>query len=384
MGIVALNADRAPETGPAERHSVIVVGGGQAGLSVGYHLARRGIAFVILDANAHVGDSWRARWDSLRLFTPAQFDGLDGMPFPAPAGTFPTRNQMADYLATYARRFKLPVRNGVTVDHLWREKDCYRLRAGDTVFEADQVVVAMANYQKPSLPDFACDLDSTIAQMHSTEYRNPSQLQGGAVLVVGAGNSGAEIALELAKSRKTWLAGRDVGEIPFRMENFWGRHVQSRLVLRLAFHHLLTTDTPMGRKMRAAHGPAPLIRTRSRELMAAKVERTARVTGVKGGRPQLEDGRTLDVANVIWCTGFRSDFSWIHLPIFDEDGKPLHARGVVKGESGLYFVGLNFLYAMSSTMVHGVGRDACYVASAVARRCGYVSALQGLREANNF
>ena len=385
MGVVEWSADRATPTGQAERHKVIVVGGGQAGLSVGYHLARQGIPFVILDAGAHVGDSWRARWDSLRLFTPAQFDGLDGMPFPAPAGTFPTRNQMADYLAAYARRFNLPVRNGVTVDGLWRVKDGYRLRAGDTIFQADQVVVAMANYQKPSTPDFARDLDSGIVQMHAASYRNPGQLQGGAVLVVGAGNSGAEIALELAKSRKTWLAGRDVGEIPFRMESFWGRHVQSRIVLRFAFHHLLTADTPMGRKARAApHGAVPLIRTRSRDLITAKVERAAPVTGVKAGHPLLGDGRTLDVANVIWCTGFRPDFSWIHLPVFDGDGRPVHVRGVAKGEPGLYFVGLHFLYAMSSTMIHGVGRDACYVANAIARNSANVSSLSTFGEANNL
>ena len=142
-----------------ERHKVIIVGGGQAGLSVGYHLARRDIPFVILDANARIGNSWRARWDSLRLFTPSQFDGLDGMPFPARAGTFPTKDQMADYLTTYAKRFQLPVRNGINVDDLWLGNGRYRLSAGDAVFEADQVVVAMSSYQKPSTPSFARELD---------------------------------------------------------------------------------------------------------------------------------------------------------------------------------------------------------------------------------
>jgi len=279
MGIVERNRERS--AAGRERFEVVIVGGGQAGLSAGYHLARRGISFVILDAQARVGDSWRARWDSLRLFTPAQFDGLDGMPFPAPSGSFPTKDQMADYLADYARHFALPIRHGVSVDALWREKDGYRLRGGDTLFEADQVVVAMANYQKPSRPDFAGQLDPSILQMHSADYRNPAQLRSGPVLVAGAGNSGAEIALELAKSRAVWLAGRDVGEIPFRMESFWGRHVQSRIVLRLVFHRLLTAATPMGRKARAAgHGAVPLIRTRGRELAGAKVERTVRVAGV--------------------------------------------------------------------------------------------------------
>jgi putative flavoprotein involved in K+ transport len=362
---------------------VVVVGGGQAGLSAGYHLARRGISFVILDAQARVGDSWRARWDSLRLFTPAQFDGLDGMPFPAPAGTFPTRNQMADYLAAYAQRFALPIRHGVTVDALWREKDGYRLRAGDALFEADHVIVAMANYQKPSSPDFACEMNSETLQMHSSGYRSPAQLREGPVLVAGAGNSGAEIALELAKSRTVWLAGRDVGEIPFRMESFWGRHVQSHIVLRLVFHYLLTAATPMGRKARAApHGAVPLIRTRSRELARAMVQRTARVTGVKDGRPLLEDGRTLDVANIIWCTGFEPDFSWIQLPVVGGDGGPAHVRGVASGQPGLYFLGLHFLYAMSSTMIHGVGRDASHVADVIARRVEDAGAMPTLSEGN--
>jgi putative flavoprotein involved in K+ transport len=350
-----------PEAAAAEYVPVIIIGGGQAGLSAGYHLAKRGTPFVILDANAHVGDSWRGRWDSLRLFTPARFDGLDGMPFPAPAGSFPTKNQMADYLATYARRFGLPIRSGVKVDSLSRRDGRYRVSAGDRIFEADQVVVAMANYQKPSVPEFAQALDPSIVQLEAAAYRNPAQLRDGPVLIAGAGNSGAEIAIELARSRKVWLAGRDVGEIPFRMESFWGRHVQSRLVLGLVFHHLLTVNTPMGRKMRASHGATPLIRTRMANLDAAGVERVPKLAGIEGGRPRLEGGRVLDVPNLIWCTGFKPDFSWIGLDVFDADGKPLHHRGVVKGEPGLYFLGLHFLYAMSSTMIHGVGRDARYI-----------------------
>lgn len=349
-----------------ERYQVIVIGGGQAGLSVGYHLARLGISFLILDAGARIGDSWRRRWDSLRLFTPAQFDGLDGMAFPARAGRFPTKDQMGDYLAAYARHFKLPVRSGVRVDRLGRADGRFHVRAGAAWFEADQVVVAMANYQKPLLPAFAGELDPGIVQLHAGDYRNAGQLPDGAALVVGAGNSGAEIALELAGTRKVWLAGKDVGEIPFRMESFWGRHVQSRLVLRLLFHRLLTIATPMGRKARAAHRAAPLIRTRTKELSAARVERTARMAGVRGGRPLLEDGRVLEAKSVVWCTGFGPDFSWIDLPVFDRDGRPVHDRGAASGASGLYFVGLHFLYAMSSTMIHGVGRDARHVAGKIA------------------
>src|SRR5688572_7753195 len=198
-----------PVEDAAERFEVVVVGGGQAGLAVGYHLARRGLRFVILDANARIGDSWRKRWDSLRLFTPARYDGLPGLPFPAPAHAFPTKDDMADYLESYAARFDLPVRTGVRVDQLARQEDRFILSAGGRRFEADNVVVAMATHQVPWVPPFASALDPGVVQLHSGAYRNPAQLRDGRVLVVGTGNSGAEIALEVAARHPTWLSGRD-------------------------------------------------------------------------------------------------------------------------------------------------------------------------------
>jgi putative flavoprotein involved in K+ transport len=354
-----------------QRFPVIVIGAGQAGLSVGYHLAKRGVPFVILDAHARVGDAWRTRWDSLRLFSPAQFDGLDGMPFPAPAGSFPTKDQMADYLEAYARRFALPVRTNIRVDSLTRRGERYLVNAGGQHFEADHVVVAMANYQEPRAPVFARGLDPAIRQLYSRDYRNPAQLNAGDTLVVGAGNSGAEIAAELARTLKVWLAGRDVGEVPFNIQSFVGRHVVSRLVFRGVFHRVLTEDTPFGAKARAgAHNATPLIRVKSSHLKAAGIVRTPPVTGVVDGRPQFEDGRILNVANIIWCTGFAPNFRWIKLPGFDTGRDPKHKRGIVADECGLYFVGLAFLYAMSSSMIHGVGRDANYVARVIAQRLG--------------
>ncbi|HEY7288660.1 MAG TPA: NAD(P)-binding domain-containing protein [Vicinamibacterales bacterium] len=349
----------------------IVIGGGQAGLSVGYHLKRLRRPFLILDANARVGDSWRQRWDSLRLFTPARFDALDGMPFPAPANAFPTKDEMADYLEAYAAHFSLPIEHGVKVQRLSRNGDRYILNAGSQTYEADQVVVAMANFQEPRVPEFAGDLDGRIVQFHSRDYRNPSQLCSGAVLLVGAGNSGSEIALDVARAgHRVWMSGRDTGSVPFRLGGLLGRLFFTRFVLRFVFHRLLTLDTPVGRKVRARvlhHGGA-LIRVKARDLAAAHVERTARTVGVKDGRPLLEDGRVLDVANVIWCTGFHPASSWIDLPVFEPDGEPKQDRGRVRGEPGLYFVGRFFLYAMSSTMIHGVGRDAEQVAEFIAAR----------------
>ena len=350
-----------------ERIDTIVIGAGQAGLSVGYHLARRGVPFVILDAGERIGDQWRKRWDSLRLFTPARFSSLDGLPFPADADSFPTKDAMGDYLEAYARRFALPVRCGVRVERVSRLGERFLVIAGDQRFEADNVVVAMANYQRPRVPAFANELDPRIVQLHSFDYRNPAQFQEGAVLVVGAGNSGAEIALDAARAHDTCVAGRDTGHVPFRIDGLAARLLLVRLVLRVVFHRILTVATPMGRKVRAKvlHEGGVLVRTKPRDLTAAGITRVPRVAGVRNGLPLLEDGRVLDVANVVWCTGFHPGFSWIDLPVFGPDGEPQHDRGVVSSEPGLYFVGLHFLFAMSSVMIHGVGRDAERIADRI-------------------
>lgn len=368
----AVELVREPETHPRrERFDVIVVGGGQAGLSVGYYLARRGLRFVILDAEARVGDAWRKRWDSLRLFTPARFDALVGMPFPAPPDAFPTRDEMADYLEAYAKRFQLPVRNDMRVESLTKRDGRYLVRAGGQEMEADQVVIAMASYQKPRIPELATSLHPDVVQLHSSAYKNPQQLREGPVLLAGAGNSGAEIAVELRRcGHDVWLAGRAPGEAPVRMNSFWGRWLGTRFLLRFVFHRLLTIKTPMGRKARpkVMRGATPLIRTRVSDLLAAGVRTVARVTGASHGRPLLEDGQALDVANVIWCTGYHPSFSWIDLPIFDEAGEPKHEGGVVADQPGLYFVGLHFLYSMSSSMIHGVSRDAARITAHLAER----------------
>ena len=354
-----------------ERVQTVVIGGGQAGLSVGYHLARRNLPFVILEANERIGDSWRRRWDSLRLFTPARYDAIDGMPFPAPPFSFPRKDEMADYLEAYAARFELPVRTGVRVKRLSKRDGRFVISAGGRALEAEHVVVAMANYQSRRVPPFAEELDPSIVQLHSSEYRNLSQLREGGVLLAGAGNSGSEIALEVARGgHATWMAGRDVGYVPFRIDGRAARLLLTRLVLRGVFHRVLTMSTPIGRKVRpnVLHKGGPLIRVKPGDLAAAGVERGARVAAAREGRPLLDNGRVLDVANGIWCTGFDPGFSWIDLPVFGERGEPMHERGVVAAEPGLYFVGLHFLYAMSSTMIHGVGRDAEHVANAIAAR----------------
>jgi putative flavoprotein involved in K+ transport len=344
-----------------ERFDTVIIGG-QAGLATGYHLAKRGLPFVILDANERIGDAWRKRWDSLRLFTPARYDGLQGWRFPAPALSFPTKDEMADYLEAYAARFELPVRTGVEVDRLSREGDRFLITSGDRQFEAKHVVVATGAHQMPKFPVFADELHSSIMQLHSSHYLNPSQLQEGAVLVVGAGNSGAEIAFELSRTHPTYLSGKPSGQLPVRHGPAAARFVLP--VVRFVGHHVLTLGTPIGRKVqpRFISHSAPLVRVKLKDLAAAGVEQVPRTVSIEDGRPALEDGRVLDVSNVIWCTGFREEFPWIDLPNFDENQRPLHERGVVAGEPGLYFVGMPFQYSALSDVLPGVRRDAEYIA----------------------
>jgi putative flavoprotein involved in K+ transport len=354
-----------------ERFDVIVIGAGQAGLSVGYHLKKLGLNFVILDANRRIGDSWRARWDTLRLFTPARYDGLDGMPFPGPPDRFPTKDEMADYLERYAAHFQLPVKNGVRVDRLSRDGARYRVEAGALEFEAEHVVVAMASYQGRKVPGFATELSPEIVQLHSCEYKRLSQLKPGGVLLVGAANSGAEIAMEtVAGGHPTWMSGRDPGQVPIPVENRWVQRLILPFLFRVVFHRILTVNTPIGRKARARmlSAGAPRIRQRRVDLVGAGVEWVGRTAGVKDGRPMLADGRTLDVRNVIWCTGYDRGLSWIDLPIFEEDGEPRHTSGLVEREPGLYFVGQHFQHAFSSTMIQGVGRDAARMVQAIKER----------------
>jgi putative flavoprotein involved in K+ transport len=346
----------------------VVIGAGQAGLSVGYHLKRRGIDHIILEGAPRVGDIWRNRWDSLRLFTPAKFDSLDGYRFPAHKDSFPTKDEMADYLEAYAAKFDLPVRVNEPVRRLNNANGRFRLETADRVYEADRVVVAAASYQKPRLPAFANDLDQQVFQMHSYEYRNPAQLSDSPVLLVGAGNSGAEIAMDLARTHQVYLAGRDVGHIPFDITGFMGRKLLVRLVIRGIFHRILTMRTPMGRKFRSKmHGHGmPLIRTRPGQLKRAGVRRIGKITAIRDDKAVSDDGKAVHFKSVIWCTGFHSGFDWIDLPVLDDHGDPRQRFGKATDMDGLYFAGLHFQYAVSSTMVAGVGRDAERIASWIA------------------
>jgi putative flavoprotein involved in K+ transport len=352
----------------SEQHvETLVVGAGQAGLATARRLTAEGRECLVLEARDRVGDGWRARWDSLRLFTTARYDGLPDLPFPGSPWHYPTRDEVADYLEDYADHFALPVRTGAPVLRLAREGDRFVAETPDGPITADAVVVATGMYRTPRIPDLATALDRGIVQLHSSAYRNPEGLPPGEVLVVGAGNSGSEIALEVARTRTTRLAGRSVGEEPTRSGTLPDRLFMP--FMWFAASRVLSVDNPLGRRVREhfLHPPrgVPLGRARARDLAAAGVERVPRVGGVSDGFPQLEDGRTVGAATVIWCTGFDIDLSWVDLPLTVRDGYPEHDRGAVCGVPGLYLMGLPFLRTLSSGLLGGVARDSAMVTAQV-------------------
>lgn len=348
-----------------EMFDVLVIGGGQAGLAAGFHLAHQGRDFLILDENTRTGDSWRKRWDGLHLFTPSQFDNLPGMPFPKPMNYMPAKDEVAAYLEEYSTRFNLPIKHNTRVNELIHSGQYYQVSGSRFNYSARNVIIATGPFQVPYTPGFASQLDSATIQMHSGEYTNPVQVKTDSVLVVGAGNSGAEIALELVRAGKqVILSGRDVGRIPANSP--LGKAYNGKLIWWF-MSNILTVKTPIGRKAQRAelqHG-TPLGRATRKEVAAAGIELVPRLSGIQSGKPRLENGRFLDVGGVIWATGYRPDYSWIRLPVFDEYGLPHHIRGVVPEAPGLYFLGLIFQTALNSSLIGGVGADAAYIVSQI-------------------
>jgi putative flavoprotein involved in K+ transport len=354
----------------------IVVGAGQAGLSAGFYLQQRSRRFVILDADDRVGDVWRRRWESLRLITPAGRNGLPGMPFPGDAGYLPTRDEVAAYLEHYAREFRLPIEHGTRVHALHRNGslDGYRLQTSNGEWTARSVIVATGGFQRAKVPGWAASLSPDIRQIHASAYRTPAQVPDGPVLVVGAGNSGVQIALELADAdgarRPIWLSGPDTGTLPRRV---LGRDVYHWIWPLLS----IKTEGFLGRFIAGRRSPVghPRVGVSTQEIIRSSITRVGRTMGTTEGRPWLEDGRVLDVRTVIWCSGYRPDFSWIHLPIFRADGTPDHRGGVVPAAPGLAFLGLPYQRRLNSGLIGGVGADAAEIVAAQSGAHGDVSPL---------
>ncbi len=339
---------------------VLVIGGGQAGLAMGDHLKRGGRRFQIVDAGAAIGDAWRRRWDSLRLFTPAQYDNLPGLPFPMPPDTYPGRDDVAHYLETYASARELPVRLNTKVTSLTRSDGGYVARAGDDAFRARQVVVATGPFQVPFVPSIAPGLDPDVTQLHSAAYRNPGAVPSGRVLVVGAANSGCQIALELSATRSVALSvGQRIPTIPQRP---LGRDVwwwATRLGL-----DRVTAASRLGRRLA---GRDQVIGTGPRQLARRHgVRIRPRATGATGRTVTFADGGAADYDAVVWATGFRADHAWIDVPgVHDAQGRIVHERGVTPSP-GLYVLGLTWQHTRTSALLGWVAQDAAYVAERIA------------------
>jgi putative flavoprotein involved in K+ transport len=338
----------------AERTEVIVIGGGQAGLAAGYYLAQARIPFLILDAEARAGDSWRRRWDSLELFTAARYSALPGLPFPGDPEHFPGKDAVADYLGNYARAHELPVRNDSRVTSLTRTEDGYRATTGSGEYQAAQVIISAGAYQQPWVPPLSGKLGSGVTQMHSASYRNPGQLPGREVLVVGAANSGAQIAEDLAATHGVHLSqGARIPRMPRRLAgkslHFWGDHLG-----------LIAAPLEGSWRGRTQRGDL-LVGTSLRQLRRRHgVELHGRTVDARERTVRFEDGSRLEVEAVIWATGFRSDYSWIHVPVLDAHGSPVHQRGVT-GSPGLFFLGMKNQYSRGSSLIAWVRHDAAFI-----------------------
>jgi putative flavoprotein involved in K+ transport len=339
---------------------VVVVGGSQAGLAMAWHLAQQGLRFVVLEAAPELGHTWRSRWDSLKLFTPAQYDALPGMAFPAPADTYPTKDPVADYLQAYAATFDLPVRLNAKATELSRLDDgSFEVRTADATYQARQVVVATGPFQVPFVPPPAAKLDASVAQVHSADYRNPQALPDGPVLVVGGGNSGFQIAEELAATRTVDLSIATTN--PMLPQRRAGRDLFWWLT-RLGLMRV-TVSSRLGRR---ASRREFIIGTNRRRLERAGVRFRPRLVDAEGRTVRFADHSLLeDVGVVVWATGYRSDYAWIHIPGVVREGHVVHRRGVTE-VPGLYFLGLSWQHTRGSALLGFVNDDAAFLADRIA------------------
>jgi putative flavoprotein involved in K+ transport len=339
---------------------VAVIGAGQAGLAMGYFLRHQGRRFVILERADSIGSAWRERWESLRLFTPRRYSALPGLPFPGDPNGYPTRDEVTAYLERYAETFSLPIELNSEVKNLEEGDDGrFRLELDGRTITADQVVVATGPFQAPYVPKVAEKLADDLFQKHAVGYRRPDELPDGTVLVVGGGNTGFQIAKELSATHKVVLSvGSRQKPLPQRVlgrDLFWWL-TKTRILDK-------TVDSRLGRKLSRRD---TLIGSSPRELKKRyRVAIRQRVVDAYARTVRFEDGSEPEVDAVIWATGYRADYSWIKLPIFDEDGRLRHRRGVTN-VPGLYFLGLTWQHTRGSALIGWVKDDAEFIAERIA------------------
>jgi putative flavoprotein involved in K+ transport len=334
-----------------------VVGGGQAGIAIGYHLAQEDRNFAILDAASQPAATWRGRWDSLRLFTPVRYDSLPGKPFPGHPDDYPSRDEVVAYLTDYAAQFGLPVELSSPVSSVEPVDGRYLVETSGRTYEADQVVIATGPFQVPSVPQIADGLDGAVLHFHSSEYRAPDSIPPGPVLVVGGGNTGFQIAEELAATHEVHLSvGSRQMPLPQRLlgrdlftfldkTGLMAKSVETRLAQRLKDRETLIGSSPRSARRRG-------------------VQLHPRTTAASGDTVSFDDGTALGVSSVIWATGYRLDHSFVKAPVFDERGGVVHRRGVT-ASPGLYFLGLPWQYTRGSALLGWIKHDAEYLADRI-------------------
>ncbi len=352
-------------------HPILIIGAGQAGLSTAYHLQQQGIACTLIDAHARVGDGWRARWDSLRLFSPARYSSLPGWAMPAEPMHLASKDEVADYLEHYAERYAFEMRLGTRVEAIVRVPDGFELTLWEagivSTVRAQRVIIAAGTFATPFVPKVQGETDENLFQIHVARYRNSAQLPDGHVLVVGTGASGTQIATELAATRKVYLSGPETKHLPRRFlgkDIYWWLYATGAMAIR--------RESWLGQKMLGNGGADLLIGKSLRQIVQETgLNRRGMLTGFENGKPQFDDGQGAeDVTSIVWATGYRNDYSWLQLPICDAQGVPRQVRGVAIDVAGLYFVGLRFMHRADSSNMGGVSRDAEYIAEEIAQEKG--------------